>query len=164
MPSLRNNSLISPAPNQVFEDMRPGTICRLEETNEIHCMFPFRNYLVCTEDDCDCTILSDNWSEAMFNLRRHIQNIHKVPLPEIIRWCSKCKVQIPQRITSHTCFSKGGYFRISKEVRESQSFKYKCLVCGISFPRQASLSSHSRYHDKIQFRAHNNVMSLKEKI
>lgn len=162
----------SSVPTQVIEhfqaslttlhDKLPGTFCRLQESNELHFIFPFKNYLSCTEFGCGGVILADNWSEANFNLNKHLVNVHKLPRPSNHRWCAKCKIQIPKIITKHECFNKGGYFKISKEVKDSQVFQFKCMDCKVSFPRKASLVSHSRMHEKDLFKKQHNITSLKE--
>lgn len=73
----------------------PGILCRIQETNQIHAIFPFKDYLHCPETGCDVIFISNKWSPAIFDLQRHLANVHSLPTPELIRWCVNCKITIP---------------------------------------------------------------------
>lgn len=124
-------------------------------------MFPIKNFLRCTEIGCEAIFQSVRWSEACYNLTKHINNVHKISWPDVVRWRATCKVGIPKKISSHECFKAGGFFSIPQEVIDSQGFQYHCFQCGISFPSKTSYISHSNLHKKIAHLSQNNITNLK---
>lgn len=129
----------APVDTTLFPPNIAGTCCRIAETNTVHFGFPIRDFLHCTEPGCEATITQTDWSGARSSLFRHLRGVHKLPEPEIARWCSTCNIKVPQKISSHRCFRGSGYFRIPQEVIESQSFEFVCLICKMSFPNATSL-------------------------
>lgn len=124
-------------------------------------MFPISNFLRCTEIGCEAIFQSIRWSEACYNLTRHLKNVHQLPWPDVVRWCVSCKIEIPKKISSHNCFKQGGFFSIPQNIIDSQGFQYHCFMCGISFPRKTSYISHSNLNKKVIHKSKNNTSSLK---
>lgn len=164
-PQVESTSTATEIPATISEQppFFNGTCCRLIETNTVHFVFPIRDYLRCTEAGFEAMITQTKWSGARSSLFRHLNNIYKI-VPDIIRWCGTCNVIVPEKISSHSCFRSGGYFKIPKEIVESQSFKYICLICKMSFPNATSLSSHTTAHDKRERYRQLGATTLKENL
>lgn len=139
----------------------PGTYCRLEETNDLHTVFPINKYLKCTEENCEAIFIQKRWSDAQFTILRHLTNVHEIPKPTVTRWCSNCKITIPVKITSHKCFKSGGYFQITHEETD---LSHKCSQYHISFPTSTGLSNHVRWHTTKSNYENANASTLKQSV
>lgn len=103
------------------------------------------------------------WSEARFDLIRHLKGAHKLPEPTLFRWCGSCQVTVPIKISSHICF-RAGFYSISEEYIASQDFQHQCLMCRLSFPTANGLTSHARKHRATDKYVQANASTLKESI
>lgn len=112
--------------------------------------FTIKDFLRCTEKDCEATIVQQKWSCALQSLTRHLTSVHRLSQPTVVRWYGKCKIQVPIKISSHKCLRTSYYFHISQEIIDSQEFGYKFLECNLSFPSATSLSSHSHVDCSLQ--------------
>lgn len=96
----------------------PGTFCRIEDSNTVHVVFPIHEYLRCPESNCETIIIQHKWSESQNALLRHLTNVHMLPRPSVTRWCGVCKIIIPPKISSHSCFKSGGFFAIKETASD----------------------------------------------
>lgn len=150
-------------PSPIALDQFPGTYCRIPETNTLHFVLPIRDFIECTEPGCGGKFISLKWSKALTSVTRHLRGVHSLPEPQIQRWCGICKTKVPPIISRHNCL-KADYYKIPKDVINSQGFNYKCMCCDLTFPSATGLSNHSRAHNRQDKYKEVNASTLKESL
>lgn len=85
-------------------------MCRIDI--DVHFAFPMMSVPRCTEGGCNKPIMQSNWSDTKLSLLRHIESVHHIPKLSPVLWCDRCHVTVPTKVSSHTCFRQGGYFRV----------------------------------------------------